>query len=186
LAIKITGVYKRYAKHFNEKTKHIIQSGDDIFQFPLLKFTVTKDESKEINEVPGPKIVIAGSGMSHGGRVIFHEKVYLPDPNSTILLVGFQVPGSLGRRIQDGAKEVTIFDKMIKVNAKVESIMSYSAHKGSNDLLEFVENTKESLKRVFVAMGEPKSSMFLAQRIRDYLEIEAIVPEAGQSFNLEF
>jgi len=185
LGIKVTEIYKNSAKHFNEKTKHIIASGDDIFKFPLLKFTSTKDESKEIDKTPGPKIVIAGSGMSHGGRVIFHEKEYLPDPNSTILLVGFQIPGSLGRQIQDGAKEVTIFKNKVKVNAKIESIMSYSAHKGSDDLLAFVDQTKDSLKRVYVAMGEPKASLFLAQRIRDYLEVDAVVPDTDQSFELE-
>lgn len=185
LGIRITEIYKKSAKHFNEKTKHIIASGDDIFKFPLLKFTATKDESKEIDKTPGPKIVIAGSGMSHGGRVIFHEKEYLPDPNSTILLVGFQIPGSLGRQIQDGSKEVNIFDTKVKVNAKIESIMSYSAHKGSDDLLAFVEQTKDSLKRVYVAMGEPKASLFLAQRIRDYLDVDAVVPETDQTYRLD-
>lgn len=185
LAIKITEVYKKYAKHFNKKTKHIIASGDDIFKFPLLKFTSTREESKEINKITGPKIIIAGSGMSRGGRVIFHEKEYLPDPKNILLLVGFQIPGGLGRQLQDGLKEVRIFDKKIKVRAQVESIMSYSSHKDSDGLFGFVEQTKDSLNRVYVAMGEPKSSLFLAQRIREYLEVEAIVPEINKTYELE-
>jgi len=186
LAIAVTQVYEKNRDDFNEEIQKELKPGHNVFDFNNLNLTETREESKEIDRVAGPKIIIAGSGMSHGGRIIFHEKAYLPDPNATILFVGFQVPGSLGRRIQEGEKKVKIFNKDVKVNARVETIMSYSAHRDSDGLLEFVDNTKDSLKRVYVAMGETKASSFLAQRIRDYLEIDAVVPEAGQSFELEF
>ncbi len=186
LAIKVTDVYKNNSENFNKDIIKELKPGHNIFDFRNLNLTLTREESKEIDAVSGPKIIIAGSGMSHGGRIIFHEKTYLPDPSTTMLFIGFQVPGSLGRQIQDGAKEVRIFDKKVRVNAEIETILSYSAHKDSEGLLGFVENTSKDLKKVYVAMGEPKASMFLAQRIRDYLGVDAVVPEVGQSVDLEF
>ncbi len=186
LAIKLTEVYRNNPHLYKKEVQEDISSGDDIFDFPKLMMTPTKEDSKEIFNVPGPKIIIAGSGMSHGGRVIFHEKAYLSDPDTTVLLVGFQVPGSLGRQLQDGAQSVTIFRDEIKVRATIEHIFGYSAHKDSDGLFAFVEDSKETLETVFVAMGETKASSFLAQRLRDYLDIHAVVPEEGQSFEIDF
>jgi len=102
--------------------------------------------------------------------------------------VGYQAPGSLGRIIQNGAGVVEIDKVMVPVRAKLETITGYSGHKGSDELLEFVERAGESgkLKKVFVAMGEPKSEMFLVQRIKDYLDIDVVAPEEGESFELDF
>ena len=118
--------------------------------------------------------------MSTGGRIIHHEKNYLSDPKSTLLLVGYQQVGSLGRILQDGARTVKILGEEIPVQAKIVSIHGYSAHKDSDHLLQFVDSTKDTIQKVFVAMGEPKSAMFLAQRLRDYLGIDAKYPEVGE------
>lgn len=185
LAINVTEVYRDATQNFNTDAQDLIRSGDDLFAFKGLKMTRTREESKFINNVPPPKIIIAGAGMSHGGRIIHHEKRYLSDPNNTLLLVGYQVAGSLGRKLQDGIKEVEIYGEKVPVRAHIETLLSYSAHKGSDDLLEFVHGSSETLKKVFVAMGEPKSSQFLAQRIRDYLGIEAIAPKKGNVFDLD-
>ncbi|MCI0619929.1 MBL fold metallo-hydrolase [Candidatus Wolfebacteria bacterium] len=184
LAIKVTDVYRRNQLEFNEHTKNIIASGDDIFKFPGLTFTDSVQESKAINDIPPPKIIIAGSGMSQGGRILHHEKHYLPDHNSTILFVGYQTAGSLGRKILDGAKEVTIHGERIPVHARVRSIFAYSSHKDSDHLVEFVHSTLDTVHTVFLVMGEPRTSLFLAQRLRDYLGVKAIVPERAQSFRL--
>lgn len=119
-----------------------------------------------------------------GGRSLMHEKRILPDPRSTLLLVGYQVPGTLGRRIQDGAKEVSILGERVPVRAKVTSIHGYSAHKDSDALIEFGEAAAEHAKKIFVTMGEPKASMFLAQRLRDYVGADAVVPNLGDSVRL--
>lgn len=185
LAIAATGIYRRRIDAFNEGIQEEIKGGDNIFQFPRLTMTGTIEESKSINDVPEPKIVIAGAGMLTGGRILHHARRYLPDPQSTLLLVGFQAPGTLGRRIEDGVKEVTIFDKTIQVRASVENIRGYSAHKDSDHLVEFVSHTASRVKRVFVAMGEPKASAFLAQRLRDCLDVNAVVPDFGDSFRLD-
>lgn len=184
LAIKVTEIYKRNQLEFNEHTKDIIASGDDIFKFPGLTFTPSVQESKAINDVPPPKIIIAGSGMSQGGRILHHERRYLPDPNSTILFVGYQTAGSLGRKILDGVKEVTIRGETVPVHAHVRSIFAYSSHKDSDHLVEFVHQTLDTVRKTFLVMGEPHAAMFLAQRLRDYLGVEAFVPEQGQSFRL--
>jgi len=185
LAIAATEIYQKRIQNFKKGVQEEIKEGDDIFQFPKLTFTKTVKESKKINDTPNPKIIIAGSGMSHAGRIQHHERRYLSDPKSTLLLVGYQAAGSLGRRLQDGAKEITIFDTKVPVRASVLNIRGYSAHKDLDNLIDFVSDTKNTVKKVFVAMGEPKASSFLAQRLRDYLGVGAIVPEAGESFELE-
>jgi len=185
LAIKITEIYKQMSHDFNEKAKASIASGDDIFNFPRLKFTAEHRESEAIAKMPAPKIIIAGAGMSTGGRIIHHEKKYLPDPKNTILFVGYQSAGSLGRMIQEGEKKVEIEGQQIEVRAEVETISGYSSHKDSDHLIEFVADTAESLKKVFVVMGEPKASLFLAQRLRDYIGVNAVVPGSGISIVLD-
>lgn len=184
LAIKVTELYRRSAKNFNNETQSVITGGDDIFNFPGFEETERVDDSKAILHVPNPKIIIAGAGMSHAGRIKHHEKQYLGDRNNTLLFVGYQAVGSLGRALQDGVKEVTIMGEKVKVKAKIETIHGYSAHKGMDDLIEFASHTAEKAKKIFVAMGEPKSSQFLAQRLRDYLGVDAIYPEAGQIVEL--
>lgn len=185
LSIKLTDVYLKFDKYFNKKAQDIIKSGDSIFTFPGLKETVETDESKAILHVPGPKIIIAGSGMSNGGRILHHEVNYLPNANNTILLTGYQSFGTLGRLIYDGAKKVHIMGQEIKIKAKVALISGYSGHKDSDRLLEFVEKTAPTLKKVFVVMGEPKSSMFLAQKLRDNLGVKAFTPIAGESVTID-
>jgi metallo-beta-lactamase family protein len=181
LSIKLTDVYLKYEKYFNEKAKKIIATGDKLFDFPGLKETLETEESKAILNVPPPKIIIAGSGMSNGGRILHHEKNYLPDRNNTILLTGYQSVGTLGRLIHDGAKKVHIMGEEVSVHARVAIISGYSSHKDSDHLIEFVENTAHTLKKVFVVMGEPKSSMFLAQKLRDNLGVNAFTPSALES-----
>src|SRR3989339_638268 len=184
LAIKLTQVYKQFPEYFNIKTNYIINSGDDIFDFPGLQFTQTSAESKKINDVVGPKIIIAGSGMSNGGRVLFHEKRYLPDPASLILFVGYQVDGTLGRKILDGEKVVRIMGDTVPVNCQVLAIGGYSAHADQNMLTEWAKGIASGgyLKKLFVVQGEEDSATALAQRIKTETGVETIVPGASQSF----
>jgi metallo-beta-lactamase family protein len=186
LAIKITDIYRKYSSYFNDEAQRIIKSGDDVFRFTNLRPTLSAQESIKINSSINPKVIIAGSGMSTGGRIIYHEKRYLPDPASTLLIVGYQAAGTLGREIQEGAKSVVISGEKIKVNARIETISSYSAHMDSEDLLNFVSNSANTLKKVFVVMGEPSSSLYLAQKIRDNIGVNATAPEEAQSIELEF
>jgi metallo-beta-lactamase family protein len=185
LSIKLTDVYLKYDKYFNEKAKQIIATGDKLFTFPGLKETLETEESKAILQVAPPKIIIAGSGMSNGGRILHHEKNYLPNKNDTILLTGYQSIGTLGRLIEDGAKKVHIMGEEVRIKANVAKISGYSGHKDSDHLLDFVENISSTLKKVFVVMGEPRSAMYLSQRIRDNFGVDTYTPTAGDSVNIE-
>ncbi|HEY0220661.1 MAG TPA: MBL fold metallo-hydrolase [Candidatus Paceibacterota bacterium] len=184
LGSKVTDVYSRHSKDFNKGVQKEIKGGDDIFDFPKLRIIHGSQESMSIASTPNPKIIIAGSGMSSGGRVIWHEMIFLPDPKSTVLMMGYQAVGTLGRRIQDRPASVEINGRMVPVKAKIEMISGYSSHKDSDNLVKLVSNTAKTVKKVFVVMGEPKASTFLAQRLRDELEVDAIYPERGISYKL--
>jgi metallo-beta-lactamase family protein len=185
LGINITKVYKKYESWFNENIKEIIKSGDDIFAFKGLVQTATKEESKKINTDTRPKVIIAGSGMSNGGRIVHHEAKYLPDPNSTIIIVGYQAINTLGRRIVDETKEVFINGAPVTLNARVVNIHGFSAHKDADRLLEFVASTAPTLKKVFVVLGEPKSAYYLGQRIHETYQLPVVVPEKGDVVELD-
>ncbi len=184
LAIRLTEVFKQYKEYFNETAQKALSGDKHLFDFPGLRSTLESKDSKMINTVPGPKIVIAGSGMSAGGRVVHHERHYLPEPNNTLLLIGYQSLGTPGRLIQEGLKTVRISGEYVNIKSHIVTISGYSGHKDSDGLLNFVEHTQESLKKVFVVMGEPKSAMFLVQKLRDNLGIEAFAPQAGDSATL--
>lgn len=186
LAIKVTEIYEKFSKDFNPLAEAKVRRGDDLFDFPGLRMISSVEDSKGLLEVPNPKIIIAGSGMSTGGRVLHHELNYLPDPKSTILLVGYQTMGTLGRHIQNKEKTVRIFGNTVPVKAKIEFIDGYSSHKDSDNLLKFIETSKGTLKKVFPVMGEPKSALFLVQKIKDNLGIDAYHPEEGESLILDF
>jgi metallo-beta-lactamase family protein len=186
LAINVTEIYKRHTDYLKNEVQEQIRSGDDIFNFPKLSFTRTMKDSREIDEVKGAKIIIAGSGMSHGGRILEHERRYLEDPKTTLLLVGYQAVGSLGRLLSDGVKKVHILDSEVKVKAKIAQIRGYSGHADRDQLVEFVEAGGHKAKQVFVAMGEERAALFLVQRLRDYLGIHAIAPSLNDHFEIDF
>lgn len=188
LAIKLTKIYSQYPQYYDKEADLLIKSGDDIFKFPGLKLTLSVEESKAINEVAPPKIIIAGSGMSQGGRIIHHEARYLSDPKNTLLIVTYQARGTLGRRILEGTKKVKILDKRIEIKARVEHINGYSSHADQKDLINWLKSTIENgsrrPKNIFVVQGEPEPSLSLAQNIKDHLGLSAQVPKIGQIIEL--
>ncbi|MDP3957910.1 MAG: MBL fold metallo-hydrolase [bacterium] len=185
LAIKVTGLYAKWSGYFNGRARALIKGGDDVFNFPGLVKTMTTEESRAILNSPDPKVIIAGSGMSNGGRIIHHEKNYLPDEKNTLLLVGYQAAGTPGRIMQDGAGTVKILGEEVPIRARVETISGYSAHKDSDGLMEFVGRTKDKAKQVFAVMGEPKAALFFVQKLRDYLGVNASAPMPGDRVTLD-
>ena len=184
LAIKVTEIYKRWSEYYKKDVAREALREGDIFDFPFLEKTMTKEESQAIGDVSGPKIVIAGAGMSHGGRIQHHQMRYLEDPASTLLIVGYQTAGSLGRLLQDGAKKVRIYDREVRVRATIETLSGFSAHADRDGLMAFVEPMAPSLKTAFLAMGEPGPASFLAQRLHDFLGVKAILPQQGEEYEL--
>ena len=186
LAIQLTEIFKNNKDYFNNTAKKVLSKDKYLFDFPGLHSTLHSEESKLINESPNPKVIIAGSGMSSGGRIVHHERHFLPDPNNTILLTGYQAVGTLGRFILDGVKRVRITGEDVEVRARVENILGYSGHKDSDGLLQFVSDLEEKVQKIFVVMGEPKSAMFLVQKIKDNLGLKAYAPMQGDSALLHF
>lgn len=185
LAIRATEIYKKYSSYFNKEATDLIKSGDELFNFPNLKFTMSAEESKAINNTPSPKIIIAGSGMSTGGRILHHEMRYLPDQASTILFIGYQAEGTRGRRIRDGAKSVDIFGTKIPIRCKIRSIEGYSAHADQDELYSWVNNIHRGgdLKKVFCVQGENKAARAFAVRVQDNMAVKVTVPKQGDVFN---
>lgn len=187
LAIRVTQVYEKWGlSYFKPETEKEMKREKSIFAFPFLKQTLSQDESREIERVAGPKIIIAGAGMSHGGRIGRWEARYLPDPSSTLITVGYQAPGSPGRNIEEGAKSIRINGAEVRIRATVEKLEGWSAHADRSELLAFAEKSlaEKRAKTIFVALGEPSAERHLAQRIHDYLGAHAVVPEYGQTWEI--
>ena len=188
LAIKAMEIYKKYPGYFDEEARKLIEKGDDVFDFLGLKITRTTAESKAINKVPQPKVIIAGSGMSTGGRIIEHEKIYLPDSNNTILFIGFQVKGTLGRKIKEGEKIVKIRGREVEVNAEIREIPGYSAHADQEGLLLWLKQMSSSdftkPKKVFAVHGETPAAEALANKIKETYGIDSIAPKENDEFQL--
>lgn len=184
MAIRITDIYKKYQSYFNQKTRFTISTGDDIFSFTGLKFTMDREESKGIFKVPAPKIIIAGSGMSTGGRILYHEKDYLSNPNNCFLVIGFQVEGTLGRKILDGTPIVEILGQPVKNKAEIKAIGAYSAHADQSQLLKFIANFKKAPKNIFIVQGERIAADALKSLVNKKLGFNAVVPSYEQEFDL--
>ena len=184
LAIKITEVYKKHKDYFDEATKNLLRGDNMLFDFPGLKKTLTAEESKSINEAPPPKVIIAGSGMSQGGRILHHEKRYLSDPKSVILFVGYQAKGSLGRKILEGEKTVKIHGEQVPVLCRAVNVGGYSAHADQRQLLEWLLPLRLTLKKVFAVQGEEKESSALVQKIINDLAVHAEIPPENQVIDI--
>ncbi len=187
LAIKVTEVYEKWgSSYFKPEAEDELKQRHELFKFPFLHETLRREESQEIEKAPNPKIIMAGAGMSHGGRIGRWEQKYLPDASTTLFIVGYQAPGSPGRMLQDGAPTVRIEGYDVSVRAKIETFVGWSAHADRDELLEFAHAAQPEsggkTKNFFVALGEPSSARFLAQRIHDYLGAQAYVPVKGESF----
>ena len=185
LAIHVTDIYRKWSvEYFNDKVASELTREKDIFSFATLQETLSRGDSQDIGAVPNPKIIMAGAGMSHGGRIGRWEQMYLPDPDTTLFIVGYQAPGSPGRLLQSGAKVVKIDGRPVKVRAKIGSYMGWSAHADRDGLMEFAKAALPRTKTFFTALGEPASSRFLAQRIHDYLGGTAYAPIKGDVWEI--
>ena len=185
LAISATEVFKNNEDLFDDETKAIMERGDNPLEFPGLKFTRTADESKALNESDEPSIIISASGMCEVGRIKHHLKHNIWNPNSTILFVGYQAPGTLGRSIVDGAKKVKIFGEEFSVKARIEYIEGYSGHADQEWLLNFVYSFIKKPKHIFLVHGEPNGQLVLKNKIVDTTQIPVTIPGYGEKYTLD-
>lgn len=184
MAIKATEIMKEYPEYYNKEARALAASGDDLFDFPGLKLTPSRDESKLINESPRPKVIIAGSGMMNGGRIQHHLVRYLGDPNSTVLIVGYQSEGTLGRDLHDGKKLVHVLQETVSVRAQILSIGAYSAHADQEKLVKWVEEAAEKPKHIIVTHGEEGAAVALATRLTQHLGIPSEAPHFGETIEV--
>ncbi len=187
LAQRVTEIFRRYKKLYNTRVQTEISRGDDIFDFPHFVSVKTITESLMLDKKNGPKIVIASSGMSNGGRIRLHEKKLLEDKKNTILFVGYQAFGTLGREISERKKKKVYIDGVwVRMRAKIDIIQGYSGHKDSNGLIDFVGSSAQTLEKIFVAMGEPASAQHLAQKLRDKYHIDTKTPHEDDVEEIDF
>ena len=184
LAISATQVFKENEDLFDDETKALMERGDNPLEFPGLKFTQTADESKALNEMDEPSIIISASGMCEVGRIKHHLKHNIWNPKSTILFVGYQAPGTLGRTIVDGAKTVKIFGEEFSVKARIEYIEGYSGHADQEWLLNFVYSFIKKPKHIFLVHGEPEAQLVLKNKIVESTQIPVTIPSFGEKYTL--
>lgn len=184
LAISATEVFKENMDLFDEETQEEMKKGDHPLEFPGLKFTVTADESKALNENPEPCIIISASGMCEVGRIKHHLKHNLWNPNSTILFVGYQAPGTLGYSIVNGAKKVKIFGEEIAVNARIEYLEGYSGHADQDGLMNFIYSFRKKPKQIFLVHGEEESQEVLEQKIQEEIGLPVTIPDYGETYEI--
>lgn len=183
LAAAATAVYQNYPQYFDEAARYLIGRGDDLFNFPGLKVTQSVEESKQINEVPPPKIIIAGSGMMNGGRIQHHLLRYLSDSKNMVLVIAYQSAGTLGRRLLEGEKKVKIYGQEVAVRAEIRAIGAYSAHGDQNKLVEWVKSAKQLPKKIFLVHGEPEAMKALEKRLKKELRVK--VKTVGNGVRIE-
>ena len=185
LAISATEVFKENTDLFDDETKAEILRGDNPLEFPGLKFTMTAEESKALNEDETPSIIISASGMCEVGRIKHHLKHNLWNPKSTILFVGYQAPGTLGYSLVNGAKTVKIFGDEIAVNARIEYIEAYSGHADQEWLMNFIYSFIKKPKHIFLVHGEEESQQVLKEKIETEAKLPVTIPEYGETYELK-
>ncbi|MDQ1282490.1 MAG: metallo-beta-lactamase family protein [Euryarchaeota archaeon] len=187
LATNITEIFRQHPECYDEETEQLLlqDGGKDPFGFDSLRYTRSTEESKSLNNIKRPAIIISASGMAEGGRVLHHLRRNIGDPKTTILFVGFQAENTLGRKILEGERVVRIFGEEHEVRAKIEVINAYSAHADEGELLDFIERIPNRPDRAFVVHGEIHAAESVAAALRR-LGIRVVsIPARGDEFTIQ-
>jgi len=184
MAIKATNVYIKYHKKLSSKCNKYLKKDGKIFDFELLKYTTKVDQSKKINDVNSKAIIIAGSGMCNGGRVLHHLKNRIWNPNNTVMFVGYQAEGTLGRNIVNGEKWIRIYGEEILIQSKIVTINGFSAHADQSELLEWIKPMKKNLKAVFLIHGEEEKQKIFKQKIIEKFDLKTHIVEPQEIIGL--
>jgi len=184
LAVNATEVYRAHAECFDPETDAFLKDGSDPFGFSMLRYVRDVAESKGLNDLRGPMMIISASGMCEAGRILHHLRNNISDPRNTVMIVGFQAENTLGRKILDGASEVPIFGDLTRVRAEVVRINELSGHADQGELLKWMQPFAKSLKGVFLVHGELDQSTALAAAIRERYQLDVVIPKRGDSAEL--
>jgi metallo-beta-lactamase family protein len=177
LAIQATEIFNRYQAYFDEDAKTLLRKGDDPLKLPNLHYTLTTQESMAINTTAGPAVVISASGMADAGRIKHHLRHNIWREGASVVFVGFQAQGTMGRKIIDGAQKVRIFSEDIAVKAKIFTINGFSAHAGQSQILDWLGHFHRNGMKIFLVHGEYTAQQTLAELIRERFGFEVVIPE---------
>jgi metallo-beta-lactamase family protein len=189
LAVNVTEVFRKHPELYDQETKGFLANHGDPFGFRLLTYVRDVEQSKALNDLPGPFMVISASGMCEGGRVLHHLKNNIGDPRNTILLTGYQAEYTLGRKIEEQWEEVPIFGELTPLRAEVQTLDALSGHADREEMLAWMKPLAVGLKpgglkKVFLVHGEPEQQAAFATAIRERYGLDVVAPERGQSFDL--
>ncbi|MDP2327234.1 MAG: MBL fold metallo-hydrolase [Dehalococcoidia bacterium] len=184
MATAVTTLFRRYTHLLDDDVARQFDRARSPFTFPMLKVCETADDSRAINDIHGSFIVIAGSGMCEGGRVLHHLLHHLDQPESTVLFVGFQAPGTLGRRIVDGAGQVEVLGRRVTVSARIRAIEEFSAHADRDQVTAWLRQIPAPPRRVFVAHGTPESSEAFRDHLVSVTGWDAYTPSYDEAITL--
>jgi metallo-beta-lactamase family protein len=184
LAVNVTAVFRKHPECFDSETMEWLHNGDDPFGFKRLQYIREASESKKLNDLHGPFLVISASGMCEQGRILHHLRNNIEDPRNTVLITGFQAEHTLGRRLVEKCREVRIFGEPMTVRAEVSSLDELSGHADQGEIMAWLEPRVRSLKRIFLVHGEPAQSDALAKRIHEEFGVPVTIPAPGDSFDL--
>lgn len=173
MAIRATEIFRRSPELYNRELSKEMRT-DDPFGFPGLAMTVSAEESRTILLSPAPKVIISGSGMMHGGRILHHAINYLADPKTRLLLVGYQAPGTPGRALLEGEKRIMIYNQEVIVNAHIREVEAMSCHADQKKLLKWLEHIKD-VKQVFLTHGEDGARRVLGEKIKEEIGLKDVV-----------
>jgi len=177
MANKVTKVFRDHSELFDKEMTDFLDENHSPFSFGNLKYVNTVQESKAVNNIRGTSIIIAGSGMCTGGRVKHHIANNIHNPASTLLFVGYQAIGTLGRIILDGAQDIRLFGKSFPMKMKVKRIEGFSAHAGKNELFDWVTNIKSAPRRVFITHGEETAAIHFSNYLQEKTGWDTFVPD---------
>ena len=185
MATTATEIFRRNAQVFDEETREYILKGDNPLEFKNLKFTRSSKESQDLNFNQEPKIIISASGMCEAGRIRHHLKHNLWNPKNSIVFVGYQGQGTLGRSLVEGIKMVTLFGEEIQVNAEIHNLEGFSGHADQNGLFAWLAHFEQKPKQIFLVHGEEESKKDFAKLVNEKLSYEPIVVMGNSEFELD-
>jgi metallo-beta-lactamase family protein len=185
LAVNVTGVFQSRTECYDDETAGFITNGQDPFNFPRLRYIKDVAESKALNDLRAPCIIISASGMCEFGRILHHLRNNVENPRNTILITGFQAEHTLGRKIVDKQREVSIFGEPMRLRAEVVKFNELSGHADQSELLAWMKPITPRLKKIFLVHGEPSQSQALAQAIRSIYGVETVIPARGETVTLD-
>ncbi len=185
MASAATEIFKKNAQVFDEETKDYISKGDNPLEFANLKFTQSTEESQWLNIDKEPKVIISASGMCEAGRIRHHLKHNLWDARNSIIFVGYQAEGTLGRCLIEGQKEVTLFGEKIQVNAKIYNLEGFSGHADMDGLIGWLKGFQKPPKQLFLVHGEPEVKIEFAKTIKERVGFDAIPVNVNSEYELQ-